>query len=81
MCVCVCVCVFVCVCFCVHVCVCVCVLCVCCDDHIVPALQSLIAEGYSASQSLSQLHSKLVAMDGLTDKQKSAIAERMGVSQ
>ena len=65
----------------VFLCACVCVLCVCCDDHIVPALQSLIAEGYSASQSLSQLHSKLVATDGLTDKQKSAIAERMGVSQ
>ena len=44
-------------------------------------LQDLIAEGYSASQTLSQLHSKLVRMDGLTDKQKSTIAERMGVSQ
>lgn len=43
--------------------------------------QDLIAEGYSASQTLSQLHSKLVRMDGLTDKQKSTIAERMGVSQ
>lgn len=43
-------------------------------------MQEVIAEGYSASQTLSQLHSRLVSMDNLTDKQKSIIAEKMGVS-
>ena len=42
-------------------------------------VRELIAEGYCASQTLSQLHDKVVAMDSLTDKQKSIIAERMGV--
>ena len=48
------------------VCVCVCV-------------QDVIADGYSGSQTLSQLHSRLVSMDTLTDKQKSTVAEKMGV--
>lgn len=43
-------------------------------------IKELIAEGYCASQLLSQLHDKVVYMDSLTDKQKSIIAERMGVS-
>ena len=42
-------------------------------------VKELIAEGYCASQTLSQLHDKVVAMESLTDKQKSIIAERMGV--
>ena len=79
-CVCVCVCARVCVCVRVRACVRVCV-CVVMITSLLHSIQSLIAEGFSASQSLGQLHSKLVAMDGLTDKQKSAIAERMGVSQ
>ena len=53
--------------WCVHVCLCACV-------------QEVIAEGYSGSQTLSQLHSRIVSMDTLTDKQKSIVAERMGVS-
>ena len=43
-------------------------------------VQEVIAEGYSGSQTLSQLHSRIVSMDTLTDKQKSIVAERMGVS-
>ena len=39
-----------------------------------------MAEGYSASQTLSQLHDRLVTMETLSDKQKSVIAEKMGVS-
>ena len=42
-------------------------------------IKELIAEGYCASQMLSQLHDKVVAMESLADKQKSIIAERMGV--
>ena len=51
----------------VYVCMCACV-------------QEVIAEGYSGSQTLSQLHSRIVSMDTLTDKQKSIVAEKMGVS-
>ena len=40
----------------------------------------MIAEGYSASQTLSQLHDRLVSMETLSDKQKSVVAEKMGVS-
>ena len=42
-------------------------------------IKELVAEGYCASQLLSQLHDKVVAMESLSDKQKSIIAERMGV--
>ena len=43
-------------------------------------IKEIIADGYGASQMLSQLHDKVVSMESLTDKQKSVIAERMGVS-
>ena len=43
------------------------------------AVSGLIAEGYSASQTLSQLHDHLVGEEAITDKQKSVIAEKMGV--
>lgn len=42
-------------------------------------VQEVIAEGYSGSQTLSQLHCRLVSMESLTDKQKSIVAEKMGV--
>jgi len=43
-------------------------------------LQEFLLEGYSVAQLLSQLFDKIVAMDTISDKQKSVIAERMGVS-
>ena len=39
-----------------------------------------MAEGYSAAQLINQLHDDLVAMETITDKQKSAIMERVAVS-
>ena len=44
-------------------------------------MQEVIAEGFSASQTLSQLHDRVVSMETLSDKQKSVIAEKMGVSR
>lgn len=43
-------------------------------------VQELLVEGYSVSQTLLQLHDKLITMNTITDQQKSVIAERMGVS-
>jgi replication factor C subunit 2/4 len=48
-------------------------------ERLESAVKEVIAEGYSGSQTLSQLHSRIVSMDTLTDKQKSIVAERMGV--
>lgn len=48
-------------------------------ERLESSVKEVIAEGYSASQTLSQLHSRLVFMETLTDKQKSIIAEKMGI--
>lgn len=39
----------------------------------------MVDEGYAATQILSQLHESIIEQD-LTDKQKSAITEKMAVS-
>ena len=59
---------------CMYILVCYAYVCLC------ACVQEIIAEGYSGSQTLSQLHNRIVSMDTLTDKQKSIVAERMGVS-
>lgn len=41
--------------------------------------QNLVDEGYAATQILSQLHDSIIEED-LSDKQKSAITEKMAVS-
>ena len=43
-------------------------------------VQDFLLDGYSVTQMLSQLFDMIVVMDTVTDKQKSVIAERMGVS-
>ena len=43
--------------------------------------QKVIREGYAASQVLSQFHDRVIAMDDLSDKQKSVICEKMAVSR
>ena len=42
-------------------------------------MQDFIAEGYSAAQLVSQIHDRIVIMDTIRDKEKSVIAERLGV--
>lgn len=42
-------------------------------------VQDFIAEGYSAAQLVSQIHDRIVNMDSIRDKEKSVIAERLGV--
>lgn len=42
--------------------------------------QNMVDEGYAATQILSQLHESIIEQD-LSDKQKSAITEKMAVSQ
>ena len=49
-------------------------------DELENKVQYLLAEGYSVGQMLLQLHDLVVAVDTITDAQKSVIAERMGVS-
>lgn len=41
--------------------------------------QKIVDEGYAATQILSQLHESIIEQD-LNDKQKSAITEKMAVS-
>ncbi|PVD18658.1 hypothetical protein C0Q70_21208 [Pomacea canaliculata] len=41
-------------------------------------VKQIIREGYAASQVLSQLHDRVVNMEDITDRQKSAICEKMG---
>lgn len=41
--------------------------------------QNIVDEGYAATQILSQLHESIIEQD-LSDKQKSAITEKMAVS-
>ena len=41
--------------------------------------QNMVDEGYAATQILSQLHESIIEQD-LSDKQKSAITEKMAVS-
>ena len=39
-----------------------------------------MAEGHSAAQLINQLHDAVLPLDDVTDKQKSAIFERLAVS-
>ena len=50
-------------------------------DQLESKVKELLAEGYSVSQVLLQLHDLVVPMGTITDVQKSVITERMGVSQ
>lgn len=42
-------------------------------------MNSFAAEGYSASQLLTQLHERVVFTDDLTARQKSVISEKIAV--
>lgn len=48
-------------------------------DQLEVKVRELLAEGYSVGQLLLQLHDMLVTLETISDAQKSAIAERMGV--
>ena len=48
-------------------------------DSVESYMTSFAAEGFSASQLLTQLNERIVFAGELTDKQKSAIAEKMAV--
>lgn len=43
------------------------------------AVKNIILEGYPGTQIISQIHDRVVEMDTITDKQKSIIAERIGI--
>lgn len=48
-------------------------------DSVDKYMSNFAAEGFSASQLLVQLHERVIFASDLTDKQKSAIAEKMAV--
>ena len=48
-------------------------------DNVESYMNDFAAEGFSASQLLTQLHERVIFASDLTDKQKSAIAEKMAV--
>ena len=47
-------------------------------DQLDTAIRALVAEGYSANQLLSQLHDRILPGTFLSDKQKSAVALKLG---
>lgn len=49
-------------------------------DQLEVKVRELLAEGYSVSQMILQLHEIIVNMETISDAQKSVIAECMGVS-
>lgn len=48
-------------------------------DIVETYMSDFAAEGFSASQLLIQLHERVIFASDLTDKQKSAITEKMAV--
>lgn len=44
-------------------------------------VNNIMAEGFSITQLLSQLHDAIVNSDDLSDRQKSVICEKMAVSE
>ena len=44
-------------------------------------VENMMAEGYSASQLIGQIHDKIVPAENLTDKQKAVICERLSVRE
>ena len=49
-------------------------------NHCFVCFQKIIREGFAAYQVLIQFHDRVISMDDVSDKQKSVMCEKMGVS-